>query len=321
MSPTLPSERRTWPRALAAVAVAAMLVASGCARTLPESPTQGAFGPAGEQVTPSPTGVATATASPTGSPTATATPTTTPTAKPTPTDPWKALSAKTRKEFKNCRTTTVGPGSSGACALLVIRKLKAAKYYPWATTSRINQTSGANAILNYQRSRGLPATGIVAKKTWLALASRAPVVPTVLPKKCLTKGVVICVDQAHRKLFWLKDGEVKKTVKVRVGGYNYLKKKKQKKGVWRIYGTANGTWKVYDKQVDPPSENYGSGAMPYSVMFYPDMYVHYSPGFHAVGYAGSSHGCVNVGSLTDAIWIFRHTPIGAKVHVFSPTVT
>ena len=93
-------------------------------------------------------------------------------------------------------------------------------------------------------------------------------------------------------------------------------------GVWVYGGTlpANGTWKVYDKQVDPPSENYGSGAMPYATMFYPDMYVHYSPGFHSVGYRQSSHGCVNIGKLAEAVWIFRHTPIGSKVYIFSPKV-
>ena len=109
------------------------------------------------------------------------------------------------------------------------------------------------------------------------------------------------------------NGKVVKTFKVRLGGYN----QHAKTHIWRNFPTANGTWKVYDKQVDPASENYGSGAMPYSTMFYPDMYVHYSPGFHAVGYAGSSHGCVNIGKLSDAIWIFKNTPIGAKVHIYS----
>lgn len=310
MSPTTRPERRRLRRTLAVLAVASAFLVAGCART-PVGPTQGAFGSA-EEASPTPSVI------PSSPPIAPTPPSTIPpTPKPTPTDPWDALSKKTKKEFKGCIDKTVGPGSSGSCALLVIKKLKAAKFYPWATTSRINSTSGANAILNYQRSRGLTPTGFVKKKTWLALASKAPALPVTLPKTCRARGIVICVDQSHRKLFWLKNGKVVKTVKVRLGGYNYLKKKDQKKGEWRVYPTANGTWKVFDKQVDPASENYGSGAMPYSTMFYPDMYVHYSPGFHAVGYAGSSHGCVNVGSLTDAIWIFKHTPIGTKVHIFT----
>ena len=229
----------------------------------------------------SPTPSATASTSPTVAPTPSI-PTPTPT--PTPTDPWDTLSKKTKKLFKGCIKTTVGPGSSGKCALLVIKRLKATKFYPWATTSRINASGGANAILNYQRSRGLNPTGYVKKKTWLALATKAPAVSAELPKRCRADGIVICVDQGKRKLFWLKDGKIKKTVKVRLGGYTYLKKKDQKTGEWRVYGTANGTWRVFDKQVDPKSENYGSGAMPYSVMFHPDMYVHYSPGFNSEGY-------------------------------------
>ena len=83
-----------------------------------------------------------------------------------------------------------------------------------------------------------------------------------------------------------------------------------------MFPTASGTWKVYDKQVNPYSKTYGAGAMPYSTMFYPDMYVHYSPGFASQGYAGSSHGCVNIRKLADAKWIFKNTPIGSKVFVF-----
>lgn len=286
--------------------VAGSLMLSGCAQALPT-----AYG-----VTPAPqTQVSqaqeTITAPSPSASTIRSTPVT-PAAKPV--DPLTTLSASAKKEFKGCLTRTVGPNSSGACAKLVIKKLKAAGFYPWRATSAIN-TSGANAILNYQRSRGLQATATTTKETWVALATNAAAVPMVLPKKCTTtKGIILCVDQAHRKLFWIKNGKVIKTFKVRLGGWNYLAKKHK----WKIYATANGTWKVYDKQVDPKSENYGSGAMPYSTMFYPDMYVHYSPGFHAVGYAQSSHGCVNIGQLSQAVWIFKHTPIGTPVYIYSP---
>jgi lipoprotein-anchoring transpeptidase ErfK/SrfK len=36
-----------------------------------------------------------------------------------------------------------------------------------------------------------------------------------------------------------------------------------------------------------------------------------------VGYATSSHGCVNIGQLSQAMWIFKHTPIGALVYIYS----
>jgi hypothetical protein len=281
---------------LAALSLA--LVFSGCATTLPV--TYGAV--------PSPAPSLTVPSVPVPSPTpsTSATPV-------KPAGPFDSLSAKAKKEFKGCLTKSIGPGSGGKCAKLTVAKLKAAGFYPWKAAGYISAV-GANAILNFQRSRGLTATARTTTETWVALATKAPSVSSELPAKCTTtKGVILCVDQAHRKLSWIKNGKVVKTFKVRLGGWN----KAAKKDEWRVFGTANGTWKVFDKQVSPASENYGSGAMPYSTMFHPDMYVHYSPGFHSVGYASSSHGCVNIGKLSQAQWIFSHTPIGATVYIYS----
>jgi hypothetical protein len=305
---------------LTALATGLATVLSGCATVAPGAGWTGlapatpavngaTFGPA--QATPSTSPSATtATPSPSATPSASQTPA-------APVDPLAGVSKKTLAEFKPCLKKTVAPYSSGYCARLVVKKLKAAGFFPWKSVGTINVTA-ANAILNYQRSRGLKADAIVRKATWIALATKAPSVPKVLPEKCKGKGVWLCVDQAHRTLSWVKNGKVVKTFKVRLGGWAYLKKKDAKQGKWKVYATANGTWKVYNKLVDPPSENYGSGAMPYSTIFYPDMYVHYSPGFHSVGYRQSSHGCVNIGKLSEAIWIFKNTPIGAKVFIYSP---
>jgi lipoprotein-anchoring transpeptidase ErfK/SrfK len=253
----------------------------------------------------------TGSTAPAPDPSASPTPPPTP---PKPADPLAGLSRKAKARFRPCLPKAVGPHASGSCAQLLQKSLKTAGFYPWGISGQLN-VAGVNAVLNYQRSRGIKPTGVAGRATWIALATKAAALPVVLPKVCYSKGIVICVDQGHRRLFWMKDGKVVKVVKVRVGGYNVH----PKTGKWRVFPTANGTWRVYDKQVDPKSENYGSGAMPYSTMFYPDMYVHYSPGFHSVGYAGSSHGCVNVGSLADAIWIFRHTPIGTRVRIFTPS--
>ena len=289
----------------------ATLVLAGCAVTPPVSPAGGA-------VAVSPSATPDTAPFPTVSPPIAPVepvPTTIPkpTPPPPPVDPLAALSAKARKAFRPCLRKAVGPGSGGRCALLAQKTLKSAGFYPWGVAGHIN-TAGVNAILNYQRSRGLRGTGKATKTTWVALATKAHAVPSVLPKKCTTaKGIILCVDQAHRKLSWIKNGKVVRTFRVRLGGWNFHPKTKK----WKVFATANGTWRVYDKQVDPPSKNYGPGAMPYATMFYPDMYVHYSPGFHAVGYATSSHGCVNIGKLSEAMWIFKHTPIGARVYIYS----
>jgi lipoprotein-anchoring transpeptidase ErfK/SrfK len=281
-----------------AMLMSASFLLSGCAKM----PASSASEVASPSQTPTPSATASATA--------------TPSASATPTDPLQSVDAKTKKEFGNCLTkyVSVGPGSSGKCAALVLKKISAANLgYKVATGNSIS-VAGANAILNYQRSRGLTANAYVGKETWLALATKAPTVTSELPTKCTTTtGVILCVDQAHRKLFWIRNGKVVKTFKVRTGGWNQHPKTHK----WRNFPTADGTYKVFDKQVSPASDNYGSGAMPYSTMFHPDMYVHYSAGFHSDGYTKASHGCVNIGQLSEAQWIFKNTPIGATVYVYS----
>ena len=80
-------------------------------------------------------------------------------------------------------------------------------YYSSKTSKSVG-TAGANAILNYQRSRGINPNAYVRTETWVALASNAPAVPEVIPDQCKSAGVVLCVDKAHRKLTYLKSGAV-----------------------------------------------------------------------------------------------------------------
>ncbi|QLQ15934.1 MAG: murein L,D-transpeptidase [Micropruina sp.] len=307
-NPTI--RRRTTGSLAAATAATLALVLAGCAAV---PPPQVAAGPTPSSLVPvsaSPSAVASTPSLATSAPVSqSASPKATPTPTPTQTKP--TISPAAKKVYGSCLNKTINFWARGACVTLVQKQLRKLKFY----SGPVNGTYGVstiNALINYQRSRGIRGTGVVAKLTWTALATKQPALPKVLPKQCLTKGVVLCVDEAHRRLTYLKSGKVIKEIKIRVGGFNSHPKTKQ----WRVFPTANGTWKVYNKMVSPPSENYGPGAMPYSVMFYPDMYVHYSPDFHRWGYSRSSHGCVNVGSLKDAIWFFKNTPIGAKVYTF-----
>lgn len=222
-----------------------------------------------------------------------------------------SLSDKQRKRFGACLDKQVTTWSKGRCAELVQKELHKLGYLNSKPTARIS-VAATNAILRYQRSRDLKPTGTVNKTTWYALASGKPARSKKLPPECKLPGVVLCVDQGSETLSFVKDGKVKKKVKIRTGGYT----SHAKTGVWRVFPTANGLFKVYAKHVNPPSENYGSGAMPYSVIFDPNMYVHYSSDFRRRGYSTSSHGCVNVGSLEDAKWIFKRTPVGAHVYIF-----
>jgi len=226
--------------------------------------------------------------------------------KPRPT-----LSSAQQDAYGDCPATQLTNGSKGACATLLREKLAELGYYDGPTSGRVN-VAATNAILRYQRSRGLPATGNAGEQTWYALASEQPARSEDLPPECTIPGVVLCVDQAHDTLRWLRDGEVLRTVKVRTGGFTT----EPKTGKWRVHATVTGFYRVYNKHRNPKSENYGSGAMPYSVMFDPNMYVHYSADFARRGYATASHGCVNIGSKDDAVWVFDNTPVDARVLVY-----
>lgn len=279
---------------------------------------------------PSPSASADATASPTASPTsATPTPETTPTPTPTPTpaptptlgyrywkdpdppEPLPTLTAEQQEKWGACLDKTLTSGSKGPCVSLVTQELKDLGLLPGTPGSTMT-VAAANTVLRYQRSRNIKPTATVSEQTWYALASGKPARPETLPEECKLPGVVLCVDQGHDTLRYVKDGEVLRTVKVRTGGFTT----EPKTGKWRVHPTVNGLYKVYRKSVSPPSENYGDGAMPYSIMFDPNMYVHYSTPFARQGYTSSSHGCVNVAGLADIKWLYSNTPVGSYVYVF-----
>ncbi len=266
-----------------------------------QEPTPEASATPAETPTPAVTPVATETPKPKVSPTPSATPTTTAAPKPV-TPPAPVDNA--------CATTVVKFGSKNACAKEALTLLKKAGYYS-PTPGTTFGNAAVNWTLQYQRSRGLDDNGRIDAPTWATLLAGTPKLPVSRPASCMS-GTVICVSKAQGQLYWMQNGVVKKTTAVRFGGWN----SEAKTGKWRMFGTANGTFRVYNKHPNPPSENYGAGAMPYSTMFDPNMYVHYSAGFASVGYSGSSHGCVNVKSRADAKWIMDNTPIGAKVVIY-----
>jgi lipoprotein-anchoring transpeptidase ErfK/SrfK len=56
--------------------------------------------------------------------------------------------------------------------------------------------------------------------------------------------------------------------------------------------------------------------MPYSMFFSGGQAVHYSSDFAARGYAGASHGCVNVRDLAGIASLFGQVNLGDKVVVY-----
>ncbi|HHU39245.1 MAG TPA: L,D-transpeptidase family protein [Propionibacterium sp.] len=254
-------------------------------------------------------------------PTASATPTPTPEPldttiglrRPTYEDhPRPNLTPVREAKYGECLDVTVSTWSKGPCATLLQEELKRLGLLEGEIQTRIG-IPAMNALLRYQRSREVNPDGVAGKQTWYALASGRGPRPTALPRECTEiPGVVLCVDQAHDTLTFVRDGEAVRTIDVRLGGWASDAKTQE----WRVFPTANGLWRVYNKHRNPSSPTYGEGVMPYSVMFDPNMYVHYSADFAKRGHARSSHGCVNVATKDDAQWVFDNTPIEARVWIW-----
>ena len=112
---------------------------------------------------------------------------------------------------------------------------------------------------------------------------------------------MLCIDKTQRKLYYLQNGSIKLTTPARFG----------------CAGTATrqGTFHVYRKNRHWVSTIYHS-PMPYSMFFSGGQAVHYSSDFAARGYAGCSHGCVNLRDWNKIAWVYNHIRVGDKVVVY-----
>lgn len=142
----------------------------------------------------------------------------------------------------------------------------------------------------------------VTKEQWDAIARVAPK-PDALPRACevaARRGTLICVDMHERLVRLVRDGEVVLTTDARFG----------------ITGqeTRPGSFRVTAKSRDHVSTLYGT-AMPFALFFDGDRAVHYSAFFARDGYAGASHGCVNVRDRAKARALFAAARIGTPVIV------
>ncbi|MBE7325561.1 L,D-transpeptidase [Nocardioides sp. Y6] len=121
-----------------------------------------------------------------------------------------------------------------------------------------------------------------------------------LDARCRT-GRVICVDKTTQTLRWVVDGDVTTTMEARFGGSSTP--------------TREGEFRVFAKSRDHVSSLYGT-SMPFAMFFSGGQAVHYSPDFAAVGYAGASHGCVNLRDAAGAARLFDQVVVGDRVVVW-----
>jgi hypothetical protein len=170
------------------------------------------------------------------------------------------------------------------------------------------------AVRGFQTKRGYTATGSLDEPTWDRLVSMtrrptadelnnvkpAPKPDTTaadLDPRCLV-GRVMCVSKTTRHLTWVIDGVPQYGFDVRFGSDELP--------------TREGVFTVYKKRKDVISNLYHT-PMPYSMFFSGGQAVHYSSNFARLGYAGSSHGCVNVRDWDGIVRLYGESRIGDTV--------
>ncbi|MEW2613140.1 L,D-transpeptidase family protein [Streptomyces sp. NPDC047880] len=167
------------------------------------------------------------------------------------------------------------------------------------------------AVSGFQGKRGLPRTGRTDAVTWQRLLgmTREPGrwdlylmggQPADPPDARCRSGRVLCIDKTSRTLRWMIDGRTVSTMAVRFGS--------------QYTPTREGVFSVYWKSRDHVSTLYDS-PMPYAMFFSGGQAVHFSVDFAARGYAGASHGCVNVRDEAAIAELYAQVRNGDKVVV------
>jgi lipoprotein-anchoring transpeptidase ErfK/SrfK len=169
----------------------------------------------------------------------------------------------------------------------------------------------ASAVRGFQAKREIPATGVVDARTLdrLHAMTREPTTAELqnvanqagaLDARSRT-GRVICVDKSTSTLRWVVDGQVLQTLDARFGA--------------SPTPTREGLFHVSSMDADHVSRLYGS-SMPYAMFFSGGQAVHYSSDFAARGYAGASHGCVNIRDHDGIAQLFAQVRVGDAVVVY-----
>ncbi|WP_191907793.1 L,D-transpeptidase family protein [Nocardioides cynanchi] len=208
--------------------------------------------------------------------------------------------------------TLWGPGDQGRQVREVQARLAQLDWYFGDVTGSYDAHTVA-AVKGFQAKRQIPVTGNVDQRTLdrldtMTTTPTADALHNVVPSpgpldaRCLT-GRVMCIDKTSSTLRWVVDGKVLQTMDVRFGStLNHTP-------------TREGLFHVFLKDADHVSTLFGS-AMPFSMFFSGGEAVHYSSDFATFGYAGASHGCVNIRDYDGIRWLFSQVRVGDKVVVY-----
>ncbi len=231
---------------------------------------------------------------------------------------WRRLVAMTRMPSGDEMFNRAGPplfqaGDESHAVRVVQARLRQVAWFSGDVSDRYGDQTVA-AVRGFQGKRHVPVTGKVDRRTLdllvgmtsvptaAELANKAPdpADGAALDSRCRT-GRVLCIDKTSSSLRWVVDGTVRSTLDVRFGS--------------EYTPTREGVFSVYWKDADHVSDLFGS-AMPYSMFFSRGQAVHYSSDFAARGYAGASHGCVNVRDYAGLASLFGQVSTGDRVVVY-----
>jgi peptidoglycan hydrolase-like protein with peptidoglycan-binding domain len=285
---------RTKTLVVAVTAAALLGAVTGCTAYAAEPKAKGPATTA--RATQQPTGPAAATGTPTETPSA-------PGASPTTTTPSPSATVAAILER----------GDQGDKVRELQFRLRKATAYTGQVTGFYGPVT-ERGVRTFQRRHDLTVSGSVDAATLRKLRALTPrptkadLHPAVsaeekaapLDPRCRV-GRVICISKSKRRLYWVVDGEVQRSMSVRFGS--------------QFTPTREGVFQVYAKSRDHVSRLYHS-KMPYAMFFSGGQAVHYSSDFAARGYAGASHGCVNTRSRAATVALFSDVRIGDKVVVY-----
>ncbi len=209
----------------------------------------------------------------------------------------------------------MSPGENSAEIRALQARLRQIQWFSGDVTGYYGEVT-TRAVSGFQAKREIAVTGYVDQETLDRLfamtstpsadelanvvAASASNAPGALDARC-TSGRVLCIDKTSNTLRWVVDSQVRTTVDVRFGS--------------QYTPTREGTFSVQWKNRDHVSSLYDS-SMPFAMFFSGGQAVHYSSDFAAVGYAGASHGCVNVRDYAAIAALFDQVQVGDRVVVY-----
>jgi hypothetical protein len=149
----------------------------------------------------------------------------------------------------------------------------------------------SDAVIAFQKSAGLPRTGIVSTRVWRALAGARPPAP-----RYRTPGRHIEVDKRRQILMVVRAGRITGVLPASTGATG---------------NTPEGSFRILWKA--PTTTTWLGPAILYRTLtFHAGFAIH---GFDPVPAYPASHGCVRV-PIWAADWLYNQSPVGERIFIY-----